>query len=119
MTPIPKPKLTPHLVRARYNIQLTSGQRAMRNRRVPPAEVEPGMVERVVEETFPAPVMGDAVAALPLRAAIPDEVDASFYAALRLGAMTVGDGVGEMPLAVAVRLRDAGALVVDKHARKD
>lgn len=90
----------------------------MSNRRLPHAEVDPGMVERVVEETFPAPVVGDTVAALPLRTMITDEVDASFYAALRLGAMTVGDGVGEMPLAVAVRLREIGALVVDKHARK-
>lgn len=114
MTPIPKPKpKRSTFIRARYNLQLTNGQSAMRERRLPPIKMPTD--EEIAEALHNPPQPGDTIAALPCRHAIEDEMDAGFYNAVWQRWTVVGEGVGEVPEAVAERLYKAGLIRVVKE----
>lgn len=105
MTPLRK---QPALIRARYNIQLTTGQRAMRNRPRPgPMNVSKEQIDKAVAKIVGRPYAGQTIEALP-GTAPENEMDAGFYAALLLRPAKVGRGPGEVPSAVSDRLYDAG-----------
>jgi len=114
MTPLPKPQPRAALVRARYPIQLTTWQRAMRNR---PRQAMNPTQEQIAAALPQPPKDGDTIAALPARVLPESEMDAGFYAALLKRQAVVGLGQGEVPRAVAERLWDAGLVrVVAKPA---
>lgn len=108
MTPIPKPKPRPALIRARHNIQLTTTQRAMRNRpKAPAMTTTQEEIDRAIAKVNGRPYPGQTIEALP-GTPPADEVDAGFYAALLLRPAKVGRSPGEVPAAVSDRLYDAG-----------
>jgi hypothetical protein len=72
----------------------------------------PEQVAEAIAKAHPVPVEGDTIAALPARALPDSEMDAGFYAALLQRQAVVGLGQGEVPLAVAERLWDAGVVRV-------
>lgn len=111
LLPLPKPK-RPTFIRARHNLQLTNGQRAMRERRLPPIKMPTD--EEIAEALHNPPQPGDTIAALPCRNPIEDEMDAGFYNVVYQRWTVVGDGAGEVPEAVAERLYKAGLVRVVK-----
>jgi len=106
--PLPKPRSVPALIRARHNIQLTTGQRAMRNRpRAPAMTASQEEIDNAIAKVTGRPYAGQTIEALP-GTAPENEMDAGFYAALLLRPAKVGRGPGEVPSAVSDRLYDAG-----------
>jgi len=109
MTPIPKPQPALRRLNPKLHVPVTAAQKALlaRRRAAPTRPPSDDWIAAQLAHSQGRPYPGDTIEAAA-GGEVEDEIDAGYLAAVRKAPRVAGNEPGQVPMAVAHRLYDAG-----------